>query len=271
MQRFEVDSWPRFWIACFCEIDASCHEVDEVTGLSGDAVGFGFESLGPTDNEGGGYSAGVLILFVEAERGVAYMGPTGVVTPVRIGIPWFEVFPFGAVKWASSIVRADEDEGVVEDVFFFEKGDEFARGLVNFIHHGSIGGHAPVVPCFIFCAHVIPSWDEWWARREFPFCWDESHFELFVVSVLSDFIPADVVNSLVFFVIFFGRLQWVVGRVVGDVEKEGFVWGLLERLGEKFFGKMDIGVGCIEVFAKIIPRLAIETKCFVSFKVVGCS
>ncbi|GIT29080.1 MAG: hypothetical protein Ct9H300mP1_11260 [Planctomycetaceae bacterium] len=61
------------------------------------------------------------------------------------------------------------------------------------------------------------------SRAEFPFRRQQSAADLFLVTLLPEPVPADVVSSVVFLDVVFGSLQWVVGALKGPVEQgKGF-------------------------------------------------
>lgn len=226
------------------DFEAGGHEVDEVSGLTCyssegcfgvwfllchlvkvDGVGVAHPSRS-SDDEGGRNTAFVLVLFVEAEGGVAEGGPADVVAPIGFGVPRFEFFATGAVEGAGSVVGTEHDEGVVVEAFFLQILDEAADVLVEDIDHGGINFHAVFFPLFVFSGEAVPSGDVGGAGGELPFGGEEAGRDLPFVAALAEDIPAFGVFSVIFFDVGFGSLERVVGSVVGAVEEEGF-WALV--------------------------------------------
>lgn len=215
------------------------HEVDNVGGLVGDfsergistdrAVSWNnfrnrgdgrFKGIRNVNDEGGRDAAFVLVLFVEAEGGVAEVGPADVVAPVGFGVPGFEFFAAGAVEGAGSVVGAEHDEGVVVEAFCFEVGDEATDVLVEDIDHGGVDFHAVFFPLLVFGGKAVPGGDVGGAGGKLPFGGEEAGLELFFVAALAEDVPAFGVFAFVFFDVGFGGLERVVGSVVGAVQEE---------------------------------------------------
>lgn len=219
------------------DIEEGGHEVDDVGGLVGEGAGLGgpgggvrsdaacevhtLEGFRGVDDEGGGDAAFVLILFVEAEGGVAGVGPADVVGPVRFGVPGIEFLVPGAFEGAGSVVGAEEEEGVVPLFGFLEMGDEAADVLVEDVNHSGVNLHAAGFPFFVLGGEGIPGGDVVGAGGEFPFLRKELAGALFLVALFAEDIPAGVVAALVFGDGPPGSLEGVVGGVEGEVEEEG--------------------------------------------------
>ncbi len=62
----------------------------------------------------------MLVLLVQAEGRVAGMGPTGIIGPIGLGVPGFEIASLGALKGTGAVVRTEEDHGIVQDVLLFQ-------------------------------------------------------------------------------------------------------------------------------------------------------
>ena len=211
------------WVRSISDFQGGGHEVNEVGGLVGGGAGLGFEKVSwAVDDEGGGDASFVLVLFVESEGGVAEVGPADVVAPVGFGVPGFELFATGAVEGAGSVVGAEYDEGIIVEAFCFEVGDEATDVLVEDINHGGVDFHAVFFPLFVSGRKTVPGGDVRGAGRELPLGGEEAGLELFLVASLAEDIPAFGVFSFVFFDFGLGRLERVVGGVVGAVEEEGF-------------------------------------------------
>ncbi len=89
-------------------IDERAHEIYEMPWLPRDTAGFGLQSLRPMHNEWRTNTAFVLVLFVEPKRRVARVRPTGIISPVRLGIPRLKVATARALKGTSAVVRAEK-------------------------------------------------------------------------------------------------------------------------------------------------------------------
>ena len=61
----------------------------------------------------------MLVLFVEAEGGVAERGPADVVAPVGFWVPGFEFLATGAVEGTGSVVGTEHDESAIVEALFF--------------------------------------------------------------------------------------------------------------------------------------------------------
>jgi hypothetical protein len=81
----------------------------------GDGSAFGFEPVGPVDDQGRRNAALMLVLFVQPEGCVTGVGPTGVVGPVGFRIPGFEIAAPGALERTGPVVGTEEDQCVIEN------------------------------------------------------------------------------------------------------------------------------------------------------------
>ena len=213
-----------FRVRSIPDFEDGCHEVGDVGGLVGGGAGLGFEEVfGAVHDERRRDAAFMLVLFIEAEGGVAEVGPADVVAPVGFGVPRFEFFATGAVEGAGSVVGTEHDEGVVVEAFFLQILNEAADVLVEDIDHGGVDFHAVFFPLFFLWRKAVPGGDVGGAGGEFPLGGEEAGFDLFLVAAFAEDAPAFGVFAFVFFDVGFGGLEGVVGSVVGAVEEEGLI------------------------------------------------
>ena len=77
-----------------------------------DGSGLELCASGPVENTRGADSTFELILFIEAEGGVAGPGPAGGVGEGNVSVGGFNIEEgFSAVVWAGTVVGDEEDEG----------------------------------------------------------------------------------------------------------------------------------------------------------------
>ena len=110
----------------------------------------------------------MLVLFVEPERCIADMGPAGIVSPVRLGVPGIKVASSCPLEGAGAVVRTEQDQRVVEDALLLEKLHEPADVLVEHIDHRRKHLHAIGFPLALLVAQAGPGGDMVRARTEFP-------------------------------------------------------------------------------------------------------
>ena len=133
------------------------HDVHDVRGIADPAPRRG-HALRPVDNEGRNDAALVGEVFVETERGVAEIGPSGAVgnffvrgahrgevgagVQNRFRSARDPVEAEGAPFVTRAVVGGEEDERVLVGAGGFELLHDAADAVVDVFHHGGVDGHA---------------------------------------------------------------------------------------------------------------------------------
>ncbi len=193
----------------------------------------------------------VLVLLIEPEGSISHVSPAHVIAPVAFRVPRLQVFSPGALEGTGSIVRAEEEQSVLPFSFFFEVRNEPADVLVHDVDHGSKHFHPPCFPVFFIIRQRFPGGNVSGAGTELVVPWEQLRFKLFLIALFAKFIPARIVDTLVFRYLLLGGLKRVMRGVICDVEKKwrrtGFLVGW-NHLIDKVDCEVGDGGGGIERF-----------------------
>ena len=148
------------------------------------------------------------------------MGPTGVIGPVGFRIPWLEVAAARALEGACTIVRAEKEQRVLPHALGLELGDDAADVLIHHLHHRGEHLHPACLPRAILFAEAVPRGDVRGAFAERKLFRDEPALELLRITRGAQLIPTAIVPPGTFFHIRLRRVQRVMRRVEGDVQKK---------------------------------------------------
>ena len=159
----------------------------------------------------------MLVLFVEAERRVAGVGPTGVISPVGFWIPRLEVTATRTLEGARTVVSTKEKKRIIPRTLSLKLGDDAADVFIHHLHHCSKHLHTIGLPLAIDRAEAVPRGDVRGAFAERKLFRDEAALELLRITRAAQRIPAAVVRAVPFLHVCLRRVQRVMRRVEGNV------------------------------------------------------
>ena len=190
-------------------------------------------------------------VLVEAERGVAGVGPVGAVALVarlrsrqhaRVvadgdraavqGLPRYRqaVPAVGQDLGAAAVVGQEEDQGVVETAGFLECRHDLANAPIHAVDLGGIDLHRALEPGPFLAGNIRPGGHARVALGDRPVGFDQPEFDQPLAPFGADRVPAGGVAAPVAGDVLRQRVQRPVGRGVGHVEEERIVAALALRV-----------------------------------------
>ena len=129
--------------------------------------------------------------------------------------------------------------------------DELANAAIHGIDHRGIDRHAQLHGLLSFRVELVPVFDLGNFLGEFDAGVDDAHLEHALVFFLSQLVPAFVEFASVLGDVLRAGVQGQVGCVVGEVEEEGFVRGVLKVPVEELVGMLRDALGEVVVIARV--------------------
>ena len=224
-------------------VERGRHQIDDVGGFAHDAAAVG-DPRRPVDDQRGSDAPFVDPVLVEAERGVAGVGPVGAVALVarlgawqhlRVvadrhraaveGLTWDREAgpPFRQNLGATAVVGQEQDQRVVETAGLLQRRDDLAYAPIHAVDLGGIDLHRALEPGPFLAGNVLPGEHARVALGDRPVGLDQPEFDQPPAPFGADRVPAGGVTAPVAGDVLRQRVQRPVGRGVGHVEEERIV------------------------------------------------